>query len=169
MIERLKSVDRLFVAVAIIPTIVAFIYFGLLANDVYTSEARFVVRSPNQGEASPLSLVLTGGALGGGGSDESNAVVEYLQSRRALADVDQDGLVTRAYGNPEIFYFDRFYGICGNSREQIDHYFLGKLWVAEGNYSKLIHLTVTAFSPTDAHQINVRLVGRADVLVNNLS
>jgi len=169
MIERIKSIDRLFVAVAIVPTIVAFIYFGLLANDVYTSEARFVVRSPNKGEASPLSLVLTGGALGGGGSDESNAVVEYLQSRRALADVDQDGLVTRAYGNPEIFWFDRFGGIFGGTREQFYRYFLGKLGVAEGTNSKVIHLTVTAFSPTDAHQINGRLLDRAEDLVNGLS
>lgn len=167
--ERLKSVDRLFVAVAIVPTIIAFFYFGFLANDVYTSEARFVVRSPNKGEASPLSLVLTGGALGGGGSDESNAVVEYLQSRRALAEVDKDGLVSGAYGNPEIFWFDRFGGIFGDTREQLYRYFQGKLGVAEGTNSKVIHLTVTAFTPRDAHQINARLLDRAEDLVNGLS
>lgn len=169
MIERLKSVDRLFVAVAIIPTIIAFLYFGLLANDIYTSEARFVVRSPNKGEASPLSLVLTGGALGGGGSDESNAVTEYLQSRRALAEVDHDGLVARAYGNPDIFWFDRFGGISGNTREQFYRYFQGKLGVAEGTNSKVIHLTVAAYTPEDAQQINARLLDQAEDLVNGLS
>lgn len=169
VIERLKSLNRLFVAVVIVPTIIAFIYFGFLANDVYTSESRFVVHSPNSGGGSPLSLVLSGGTLGGGGSDESNAVVEYLQSRRALAEVDGDGLVSRAYGDPTLFWFDRFGGISGDSREQFYRYFQGKLGVAEGTNSKVIHLTVNAFSPRDAGQINARLLVRAEELVNGLS
>lgn len=168
VIERLKSANRLFILVVIVPTIIAFFYFGFLANDVYTSEARFVVRSPNKGEASPLSLVMTGGALGGGGSDESNAVVEYLQSRRALAEVDSDGLVSRAYSKSDIFWFDRF-GIFGDSREQFYRYFLGKMGVAEGTNSKVIHLTVAAFTATEAQKINSRLLDRAEELVNGLS
>lgn len=169
MIERLKSVNRLFILVVIVPTIIAIIYFGFLANDVYTSEARFVVRSPNKGEASPLSLIMTGGALGGGGSDESNAVVEYLQSRRALAEVDSDGLVSRAYTRPDIFWFDRFGDVFGDSREQFYRYFLEKLGVAEGTNSKVIHLTVTAFTAAEAQKINSRLLDRAEELVNGLS
>jgi ABC-2 type transport system permease protein/capsular polysaccharide transport system permease protein len=169
VIERLKSVNRLFVGVVVVPTIVAFFYFGFLADDIYTSESRFVVRGANKGEASPLSLVLTGGSLGGGGSDESNAVVEYLQSRRALAEVDRDGLVTRAYGDPDLFWLDRFGSIFGDSREQFYRYFQGKLGVAEGTNSKVIHLTVTAFAPRDARQINARLLDRAEELVNGLS
>jgi capsule polysaccharide export protein KpsE/RkpR len=50
MIKRLKSMNRLFIAVVIVPTIISFIYFGFLANDVYSSEARFVVRSPNKSQ-----------------------------------------------------------------------------------------------------------------------
>jgi len=162
-------VNRLFVAVVIVPTIIAFFYFGLFANDIYTSEARFVVRSPGKGDASPLSLMLAGGGIGGGGSDESNAVVEYLHSRRALAEIDKDGLVSRAYRDTAIFWFDRFGGISGDSREQFYRYFQGKLGVAEGTNSKVIHLTVTAFSPRDARQINARLLDRAEDLVNGLS
>jgi capsular polysaccharide transport system permease protein len=169
VIARLKSVNRLFFAVVIVPTIISTFYFGLFANDIYTSEARFVVRSPGKSEASPLSLVLAGGSLGGGGSDESNAVVEYLQSRRALAEIDQDGLVSRAYGNPDIFWFDRFGALFGSSREQFYRYFLGKLGVAEGTNSKVIHITVTAFSPQNAQTINARLLSRAEDLVNGLS
>lgn len=169
MIELLKSVNRLFVVVVVVPTIIAFIYFGFLASDIYTSEARFVVRSPNKGEASPLSLVMSGGALGGGGSDESNAVVEYLRSRSALADVDKDGLIRRSYTNPGIFLLDRFGGISGDTNEQFYRYFQKKLGVAEGTNSQVIHLTVTAYTPTDAQHINARLLDRAEDLVNGLS
>lgn len=171
VIERLKSIDRLFLAVVIVPTIIGLIYFGFLANDVYTSEARFVVRSPNKDEASPLSLVLTGGALGGGGGGnaESVAVLEYLQSRRALSDVDQDGLVSRAYGSQDIFWFDRFGAIFGDSREEFYRYFQTKLGVAEGTNGQVIHLTVSAFDPGEARQINARLLDRAEKLVNSLS
>jgi ABC-2 type transport system permease protein/capsular polysaccharide transport system permease protein len=169
MIKRLKSMNRLFIAVVIVPTIISFIYFGFLANDVYSSEARFVVRSPNKSQGSPLSLMLSGGGLSSGGSDESNSVIEYLQSRRALTEINQDGFVNRAYANDGIFWLDRFGGLGGTSREQFYRYFLKKLVIVEGTNSQVVHLTVNAYAPKDAQQINSRLLQQAEQLVNSLS
>lgn len=56
--NKLKSLDRLFLATVILPTALAVLYFGLFASDVYISESRFVVRSPDKPAASGLGFLL---------------------------------------------------------------------------------------------------------------
>ena len=51
---------RLFLVTVVMPTVLSVLYFGLIASDVYISESRFVVRSPNQQSASPLGMMLRG-------------------------------------------------------------------------------------------------------------
>ena len=67
MLDRLKLINPLFIATVIAPTLIAILYFGGLANDVYISESRFVVRSPSGGGTSPLNAVLGRAGLGGSG------------------------------------------------------------------------------------------------------
>jgi len=52
--------SRLFLFTTLVPTVLAMIYFGFLASDIYTSESRFVVRSPDRQTASPLGLLMKG-------------------------------------------------------------------------------------------------------------
>ena len=40
--------NKLLLLTTIIPTVLAIVYFGLIASDVYISESRFVVRSPER-------------------------------------------------------------------------------------------------------------------------
>lgn len=168
VLKRFNFLSPLFVASVIVPTILAILYYGLLANDVYVSEARFVVRSPSKSNISPLSLVLGGGNLGGG-TEENNAVVEYLQSRRALEEADRDGLIRKAYANGSIFWLDRFGGVSGTSDEQLYTYFQKKAVVEEGTTTQVTRLSVSAFSPREAQAINARLLERSEALVNSLS
>ena len=51
----LNKKNRLFLLIVMLPTFVATIYYGLIAADVYISESRFVVRSPERQTASPLA------------------------------------------------------------------------------------------------------------------
>jgi len=159
----------LFVLTVVVPTLVATIYFGFLASNVYESEARLVVRSPTRGVASPLGALLSGGALAGGG-EESNAVVEYIRSRAALDETDRDGLVRRAYGPAHASWVDRFGGLwSGTSREHLYLYFSGKVAAEYDTTTQVIRLSVRAFDPRDAQQINARLLRQAETLVNRLS
>ena len=72
--------------------------------------------------------MLSGSGLSGA-SEESNAVVEYLESRSALADADRDGLLTRAYAAGSVFVLDRFGGLLPANRERFFDYYLGKVEV----------------------------------------
>jgi capsular polysaccharide transport system permease protein len=43
---RIKKLNRLFLLTVVLPTLIAVLYFGFIASDVYLSESRFVVRTP---------------------------------------------------------------------------------------------------------------------------
>lgn len=158
----------LFLALVVIPTLLAFLYFAFFASDVYVSEARFVVRSPSKAAATSLGQMLSGSGLSGA-SEESNAVVEYLESRSALADADHDGLLSRAYAAGSIFVLDRFGGLLPANRERFFDYYLGKVEVEPDPTTQVLHLSVSAFGPDQARAINERLLDRSEALVNRLS
>jgi ABC-2 type transport system permease protein/capsular polysaccharide transport system permease protein len=158
----------LFIVCVVAPTLAAILYFAVFASDVYVSEARFVVRSPSKAAATSLGQVLGGAGLGGA-TEESNAVVEYLESRAALADADSDGLLLRAYAAPAISRFDRFGGLLPANRERFFDYYLGKVEVEPDTTTQVLRLTVSAFDPAQARQINERLLQRSEALVNRLS
>lgn len=172
MLDRLKLISPLFLATVVVPTLIAILYFGVLTNDVYISESRFVVRTPSQGGASPLSAVLGRAGLGGGGGGgaEGNATVtKYVLSRRALEEVNRDEFVSNAYTSPDIFFYDRFGSIWGDSKEQLYQYFTGKVAVAEGLSGQVMTLRVSAYDPAEAQEINSRLLLQSEQLVNSLS
>ena len=147
MFERVKSLGPLFVAVVVLPTVLALLYFGMLAEDIYVSESRILVRSPSKPNASPLGNFLGADAVTGA-TEEANAVREFLQSRAALQQVNKGDLVRRAYGAPGIFWLDRFGGLGGESFEHLYRYFAGKMWVEDGESILVLRLRVEAFEPS---------------------
>ena len=55
---KLTKLGWLFYACVVLPTIIAFLYFVIFASDVYISEARFIVRSPNKPETTGFGVLL---------------------------------------------------------------------------------------------------------------
>ncbi len=168
MLARLKSISPLFIAVVIVPTLVATIYFGFLASDVYISESRFVVRSPRQAAASPISAVLSSTGLGSG-PEEANSIEEYVVSRRAMEEINQDGLLDEAYGDARIFFANRFGFLGYDTQEALFEYYLKRVTIAEGATTQVLTLTTRAYDPAEAQEINARLLRRSEELVNSLS
>jgi BexC/CtrB/KpsE family polysaccharide export inner-membrane protein len=166
--SKITRPSPLFLALVVVPTVLAALYFALFASDVFVSEARFVVRSPSKAAVTSLGQVLSGSGLSGA-TEESNAVVEYLESRGALDDADRDGLLTRAYTAGSVFLFDRFGGVFPANRERFFDYYLGKVEVEPDTTTQVLHLSVSAFDPVAARAINERLLERSEALVNRLS
>jgi capsular polysaccharide transport system permease protein len=80
--------NRLFLASTVLPTALAIIYFGLVASDVFVSESRFVIRSPEPSTASPLGLILKGAGFARA-QDDSYTVQDFMLSRDALQALDK--------------------------------------------------------------------------------
>ena len=77
----------------IIPTALALIYYGLIASDVYISESRFVVRSPQRQVQTGLSSLLQGTGFSRS-QDDTYSVHDFVLSRDALKELD-DQLAVR--------------------------------------------------------------------------
>jgi len=168
MMKALKILNPLALLTVLIPTLIAAAYYGVFAQDIYVSESRIVVRNPAQTAPTPLNAALD--QTGFGSSNEGNStVIAYLQSRQAIAEGNQDGLIKEAYSAGSIFWGDRFGSLWGTSDEQFYRYFSGKLSVEEGASTQVLTITVRAFDPEQAQEINQRLVAQSEELVNSLS
>lgn len=171
MMTRAKSfLNPLVLVTVVLPTLVAVLYFGLLAEDVYISEARVVVRNPDNSAASPLNIALD--QTGFGSTNQGNdAVIAYLQSRQAIDEAGGDGddTIKAAYSDPAIFWWDRFGTFGGTSDEEFYDYFTDKLDVDEAPASEVMTIRVRAFDPQQAQAINQRMVAQAEALVNSLA
>lgn len=169
VLKRFKLIDPLFIATVILPTVLSVLYFGLIASDVYISESRFVVRSPDKPAISGLGAVLSAGGISTSG-DKSYAVVDYVKSRDGLRDANRDGTVAKAYGSNAVSAFDRFGGLLrGKTFEHLYEYYTGKVSIEFDAGTQVTKLTVSAFSPKDAQLINQRLIQQSEQLVNRLN
>lgn len=174
MLKIRKSLSPLFWASVVAPTLLAVLYFGYLASDVYISESRFVVRNPGRGQASALGAILgsagIGGLTGSAGADETSSVLEYVRSRDAVKDLQRQNLLTKAYTNSAVSWLDRFGGTFRNTTaEHLFDYYSGKVSIENDATTGVTRLTVRAFSPEEAHSINLKLLEHSEALVNRLN
>jgi capsular polysaccharide transport system permease protein len=167
--SRLPRPDPLFVAIVIVPVLAAIAYFGFLASDVYVSESRFVVRAPEKPAMSGLGVILkTAGFTNAG--DEVSAVESFAISRDALRAINGRGDFERAYTRPGISVFDRFNGFgFGGSFERLYEYFQGKVHLQNDPTTSITTLSISAFTPEDAHRFNEELLELSEATVNRLN
>jgi capsular polysaccharide transport system permease protein len=166
---RLRRLNRLFLATVVIPTFLAIAYFGLIASDVYVSESRFVVRSPEKQSTGALGLVLKSAGFSNTG-DEIYAVQDYALSRDALHDLNKSGLVTKAFSNPYVDPINRF-GLFPFSRsfEDLYRYYGSMVKTDHDTSSSITTLTVRAYTADDAYALNQRILSLSETLVNELN
>lgn len=158
---------RLFWLTVALPTALAIFYFGLIAADVYISESRFVVRSPERQTASPLGMLLKGSGFSRS-QDDSYSVQEFMLSRDALHALDEKLDLRAAFAKGDAL--GRFPGIdWDDSFENMHRYYQKVVGVQLDALSSIGTLSVRAFSAEDARNINAQLLQNAENLVNQLN
>jgi len=170
LMKPIYKLGPLFAITVLAPTILAILYYGFFASDIYTSESRFVVRASERSAAGgSLGALLRSSGWGNAGT-EVYAARDYVLSRDALNEMDQGGAVAKAYGAPTISIFDRFdpLGLWG-AKEDLFQYYRKKVSVAYDSTSSITTLEVRAYTPEDAHRFNAFLLGKAEALVNSLN
>jgi len=81
----MKNVIRSLLVVVGVPTLIALIYFGTIASDVYVSEARFSIRSSDGGSGALGGLAAMFTSSSGSSSAQDTAVVkDYIYSADML-------------------------------------------------------------------------------------
>jgi capsular polysaccharide transport system permease protein len=169
LMKKMRNIGPLFIATVAVPVTIAILYFGIFASDVYISESRFVVRSPDKPASSGLGVLLKSAGFSNAG-DEIYAAQEYVLSRDALAALNNRGQVARAFSGNFISIFDRFNPMVGSaSFEDLYKFYQKKISVQHDASSSITTLTVRAYTPQDARWMNERLLEMAEATVNRLN
>lgn len=163
----LNKKNRLFLLVVILPTILAIMYYGFMAADVYISESRFVVRSPERQTASPLGVLLKGTGFSRS-LDDSYTIQDYILSRDALTALDEEYNLRASFGQGD--FLSSFPGLdFDKSFENMHRYYQKVVNVQFDSVTAIGALTVRSFNAEDAKKINSYLLDRAEKLVNQLN
>lgn len=164
-----QSMNRLFLATVVLPTLISILYFGFLSSNVYISESRFIVRSPEKPTMSGLGMLLKGVGFTNSG-DEVFAAQSFMESRDALKILDKNGGFRNSYGNGNISIFNRFnpFGVS-SSFEELYEYYKDKITSDYDRNSSITTLSVRAYNPEDARKFNEKLLEMAEATVNRLN
>jgi capsular polysaccharide transport system permease protein len=162
----------LFVVMVVAPTLCATVYYLILAPDVYISESRFLVRSPQHEAPSGLvgQLLQTSG-LTPHSQDDTYSVRDYILSRDALRELDKQLGLQELFANPNVNFLDRFPGLgwWNRSFEKLFLFYGKHVGVEYDPVSAISVLTVRAFTAEDAYKINHALLEMSERLVNTLN
>ncbi len=169
LMKRFSRSNWLFLLTVVVPTALSIVYFGLMASDVFVSESRFVVRSPDRQGASSLGLLLRGAGFSRA-QDDSYTVQDYVLSRDALQVLNESLKLGQAYGSDRVDVLSRFAGIDhDDSFEALHRYYQKKVTLTNDTASSISTLTVRAFTAADAQNANRVLLEQSEALVNRLN
>lgn len=160
-----------FVILVILPTIAAAIYYGLIASDIYTSESKFVIKSPEQkrSQMSTLANLIQTTGLSGG-QEQANEVLAYVRSRDALKALEQDPGIRAKFSRDDVDFASKFpQPFARNSFESLYRYYGKMVDTRLDTETSVAVITVKAFTSTDAYEINLRLLQLSEALVNRLN
>ncbi len=164
-----KRFDSLFILTVFIPTLLAAIYFGLIASDVYISESRFVVKSPQRQIQGGLGALLQSTGFSRS-QDDTYSVHDYILSRDALGVLEQQLNIREAFTNEHIDITNRFPGLSWDrSFEAFYRHYLRHVGIDYDTVSSISVLRVRAYTAEDAKKINDLLLDMGERLVNNLN
>lgn len=163
--------NRWFLAIVVLPTLLAIVYYGVIASDQYVSESRFVVKNrsdrPNPGAGIASILAGTGMSMG---QEQTNEVMEYMRSRDALSDLQKKIDVKKVYSTPTADFLARYDTFWRRDLfENLYDYYTHRVEVHVDAKTAVAVLEVRAFSAADAQAINGRLLDLGEELVNRLN
>lgn len=162
---------RWFLLTVILPTLLAALYYGLIASDVFISESRFVIKSPDQkrSQVSTLAnLVQTNGLSGG--QEQTNEVLTYVRSRDALTALEKTVNIRDKFSTSQADFFSRFpRPFSDGSFESLFKYYGKRVDARMDSETSTAIIKVEAFNPRDAYLINRQLLDLSERLVNKLN
>jgi len=162
---------RWFIVFVIVPTALAALYYGLFASDIYVSESRFVIKSPDQKRSqlsSLANLIQTTGLSGG--QEQANEVLDFVRSRDALKALEKTPGFRARYASHEVDYLSRFPQPLNDDSFEDLYKFYGKQVDAQlDTETGTSIIKVKAFTAQDAYVVNRRLLELSEGLVNRLN
>ncbi|OCG19210.1 MULTISPECIES: hypothetical protein [unclassified Gilliamella] len=154
-----------------LPTLLSIIYFGLIAENIYTSEATYIIRSSDT-QSSLGSLGSFFSKVGiSRSNDDSYVVLSYIKSRDALSSVEKVLPIQEWYTKKGdiISRFNGFHLDFYNKKEYFYRYMGNMINVNFDSSTGIATINVNAFDMQDAFKINEQLLKQAEGFVNQIN
>jgi capsular polysaccharide transport system permease protein len=148
-----------------LPTLIAALYYFVIAADQYVSEARFAVRSNDAQSADVLGMI-TGMPRATVVSD-AYIVTDYVRSAEMVEELERRIPFRAVYATSKADFLTRLNPTI--SREDLLRYWDRRVDIGYDSTKNTIAVSVRAFTPEDAQRIVGEIVDVTRRLVNDLS
>lgn len=154
-----------FILIVVIPFIASVIYFGFIASDQYTAEARFAVRSVVQGGSgdNPEGSVLNMQAA----SQDAYVVTSFIHSAEVLKRISDKIDYRAIFARNGADFLSRF-SLKGANEDFLKYWDKQVTSYIDGP-SGIITLKVQTFNPEDSVKLASLILEESETLVNQLS
>lgn len=157
-----------FLIVVALPTTISGLYLWLVASDQYTSTVAFSVRKEGMAAASGELFGGLGKLAGMSSTSDTDILYAYLRSEDIVARMDEKiDLRTRfakRWPKDPVFAFNP-----SKPLEKLTKYWLRQASIVYDSSSRLISVTVSAFTPEDAYDIARAAFDESSRTINRLS
>ena len=164
-----RSLNIWFWAIVGVPTLIAGVYYFAIASDLYLSEAKFIVRSPKQVQASGIGALIQSTGLARA-EDDTGAVQDFVMSRDAVRKLEQKDDLRTMFSRPEGDIVTRFPGVLFWRKDFEALYSRYEHFVSvEIDPNGVTALRVKAYRPEDAQTLAGALLSYSEQLINDLN
>jgi len=169
--EKDSSSSKYWMLIALLPTILTALHYGIYASDRYVSEAQFVIRTA----AKPLAANgAWGSLLKMSGLSRSNddvyAVQSFMASRDAIHQLSKKLPLREMYRREEADTLSRYPSLMyGETTDEFHRYFNSMVKTTFGGTTGIMRLRVQAFRPQDAQVIAKELLTLGEQTVNRFN
>jgi capsular polysaccharide transport system permease protein len=158
-----------FMAVVVIPSVLALLFYGVIASDLYVSEARYIVRSVNGPRPGPFATMLQNTGLAAA-QDDAYTVRDFVLSRDITRRLEREHDLKGVLSRPEGDFFTSFPApFAGHSFEQLYRSYGRFVSVSVDDTSGISTLRVRAFRPDDARNTANAILSYSEELINRLN
>ena len=165
---RLRPSLRLlsFIAMVLLPTGFAAVYYFLVAADQYVTEFRFTLSTAETPRLDPLAL-FAGAAIQSPAALESQVLVQYVASRAVVDAVGATLDLHQLFSRPHVDWWSRL--PTGAPVEELVRYWREQVDPFYDPADGTVTVRVRAFSPPDALRLAQAVVDACEKLANRLS
>lgn len=154
-----------FALIVMLPSLLALLYFAMVASDQYVAEARFAVRSladDGTGEKVDTGIIQMQSA-----SQDAFVVTSFIQSSELLKRLDGKVDYRGMFSTQEADVFARIDNAA--SREQFLKYWTKHVSAYIDGPSGIVTLTARTFHPADAVELLTAILEESEKLVNEMT
>ncbi|ENO8416359.1 capsule biosynthesis protein [Vibrio mimicus] len=161
-----NSKQRSFIAIVLVPTLLAAFYYLLIAADLYVVESRFSVKG-NEIQQFDMLSGIAGIPSQGGSATDSYILQEYINSHEVVSAVGQNIDIEAIFNHEKADWLSSL----GHhqTREEVVDYWRKRVTVSFDPTTTIITLKVRAFTAQDAESLSQEIIKASETLINSLS